>query len=353
MDILITLNSGLGASLGPNFNITANTGSVSPSTATLTELLAGKVVSGSTSVGSITLTSTGVCTNSIILPVPSVPTTTTTTTIAPTTTTTTTTIAPTTTTTTTIAPTTTTTTTIAPTTTTTTTTTAAPTVYTYSNLGNSTTTYGACADYPNAGTPTAYGLVPYASLTIPDIIYSDYALTTPVVSPGANYYYSNGSVWIATDGVGNVTDNGTCPPPTTTSTTTSTTTTTTTTAAPGFSIDIWGHPSEPTIDSAEIYYSIDSGPDVYLNYLGTNLCSYRGTISGIPSGSILHIGVKSGSACIEFDVAEVTTNCPTGSTAYCGTINTCGGYTTFFPIVASYDIALTANCYSGTYVTCI
>ncbi len=45
----ITLNSGLGGDLGPNFNLTANVGSVSPSTATKVELLAGKSVTVSDS----------------------------------------------------------------------------------------------------------------------------------------------------------------------------------------------------------------------------------------------------------------------------------------------------------------
>ena len=36
--ITLTLGAGLGADLGPNFNLTANVGSVTPSTATKTEL---------------------------------------------------------------------------------------------------------------------------------------------------------------------------------------------------------------------------------------------------------------------------------------------------------------------------
>ena len=67
MNVLVTLNSGQGADLGPNFNLTANVGSVTPSTATLAELLAGKSVSTSASATQVTVTSTGSCTNSLNL----------------------------------------------------------------------------------------------------------------------------------------------------------------------------------------------------------------------------------------------------------------------------------------------
>jgi hypothetical protein len=88
MYILVTLNPNQGADLGPNFTLTSNIGTLSPATATLTQLLAGVTVRADDGVSSIIVTSQGVCTNSItlfVLP----PATTTTTTAAPTTTTTT------------------------------------------------------------------------------------------------------------------------------------------------------------------------------------------------------------------------------------------------------------------------
>jgi hypothetical protein len=106
-NITLTLGAGLGADLGPNFNLTANVGSVTPSTATKTELTAGKSVSVDDAATQVTVTSTGTCTNAITQTIPCAGgTTTTTTTAAPTTTTTTTTVAPTTTTTTSAPPTT-------------------------------------------------------------------------------------------------------------------------------------------------------------------------------------------------------------------------------------------------------
>lgn len=69
MNVIITLNAGLGGDLGPNFNLTANVGVVTPDTATLTELLAGKLVDVDGAVTSVTITSTGTCTNSLTLPV--------------------------------------------------------------------------------------------------------------------------------------------------------------------------------------------------------------------------------------------------------------------------------------------
>ena len=124
MFVTVTLNSGHGIVLGPRFFLSANVGLPKPAVATLSELLAGKVIEVPDSATQIIVTSNGACENSITLTVGVIPTTTTaaptTTTAAPTTTT----AAPTTTT---AAPTTT---TAAPETTTTeppTTTTAAPT----------------------------------------------------------------------------------------------------------------------------------------------------------------------------------------------------------------------------------
>jgi hypothetical protein len=97
-NITLTLGAGLGSDLGPNFNLTANVGSVTPSTATKSELTAGKSVSVDDAATQVTVTSTGTCTNAISQTIPcattttttEAPTTTTTTTEAPTTTTTTT-----------------------------------------------------------------------------------------------------------------------------------------------------------------------------------------------------------------------------------------------------------------------
>jgi hypothetical protein len=93
--ITLTLGAGLGADLGPNFNLTADVGSVTPSTATKSELTAGKSVSVDDLATEVTITSTGTCTNSISQLIPcagsttSTTSTTTTTTEAQTTTTTT------------------------------------------------------------------------------------------------------------------------------------------------------------------------------------------------------------------------------------------------------------------------
>lgn len=70
LNVLITLNSGQGADLGPNFNLTADNGSVSPNTATLSELLAGKNVVVNNLATQIFITSTGTCTNSLTLNIP-------------------------------------------------------------------------------------------------------------------------------------------------------------------------------------------------------------------------------------------------------------------------------------------
>ena len=86
--ITLTLGAGLGADLGPNFNLTANVGSVTPSTATKTELIAGKSVIVDDLATQVTITSTGTCTNAITQTIPCTITTTTTSTSTTTTTTT-------------------------------------------------------------------------------------------------------------------------------------------------------------------------------------------------------------------------------------------------------------------------
>lgn len=67
LNILVTLNSGQGANLGPNFVLTSNFGSVIPNIATLSELLSGKNVTIDDLATQITITSTGNCTNSLTL----------------------------------------------------------------------------------------------------------------------------------------------------------------------------------------------------------------------------------------------------------------------------------------------
>lgn len=84
INITLTLGAGLGANLGPNFNLTADVGVVSPSTATKAELLAGKTVDVDNSASQVTVTSIGACINAITQTIPCASTTTTTTTINPT-----------------------------------------------------------------------------------------------------------------------------------------------------------------------------------------------------------------------------------------------------------------------------
>jgi hypothetical protein len=63
MQVTLTLDPSSGSDLGP-FNLTANVGSVVPSTATRAELLAGLSVTVDDTATTITATSTGNCTNS-------------------------------------------------------------------------------------------------------------------------------------------------------------------------------------------------------------------------------------------------------------------------------------------------
>ena len=82
MVVTVVLDSGLGADTGPNFNLTANVGTVTPSSATKSELIAGKQVTVSDTATQITVTSVGTCTTSINLTITGQTTTTTTSTPA-------------------------------------------------------------------------------------------------------------------------------------------------------------------------------------------------------------------------------------------------------------------------------
>ncbi len=179
MNILVTLNSGLGADTGPNFNLTANVGSVTPSTATKAELLAGKFVDVDPSATQITVTSTGICTTSIVLTVTGQTTTTTTLGIS-------------------------------------------SFVLGY-NLGNF---FTACTNY--TASPTTYYSTAGAILELGTTLYNESSLTTKVI-PG---FYSNGIDWFQCNINGVVIATGSCSTTTTTSTSTSTTSTSTTTEAP-------------------------------------------------------------------------------------------------------------------------
>ena len=179
MNILVTLNSGLGADTGPNFNLTANVGSVTPNTATKGELLAGKFVDVDPSATQITITSVGTCTTSIVLNIVGQ--------------------------------------------TTTTTTSAASSFVLGYDLGNF---FTACTDYSSS--PTTYYSTTGAVLQVGTTLYNESSLTTKVV-PG---FYSNGVDWFQCNVNGFITATGSCSTTTTTSTTSTSTSTSTTTAAP-------------------------------------------------------------------------------------------------------------------------
>ena len=72
MIVRITLASDIGSDLGP-FNLTANAGSVVPSTATRTQLINGLDVTVSNSATTLTATSTGDCTNGVTMNISGIP----------------------------------------------------------------------------------------------------------------------------------------------------------------------------------------------------------------------------------------------------------------------------------------
>ena len=178
MNILVTLNSGLGADTGPNFNLTADVGSVTPSTATKGELLAGKFVDVNASATQITVTSTGTCTTSIVLNIVGQ--------------------------------------------TTTTTTSAASSFVLGYDVSNF---FTACVDY--GVSPTTVYSTTAATLGVGVVLYSNPSLSTFAVDG----YYSDGTNWWRVNfGSGIIVSTGSCTTTTSTTSTTSTSTSTTSTS---------------------------------------------------------------------------------------------------------------------------
>ena len=175
MNILVTLNSGLGADLGPNFNLTANVGSVTPSTATKSQLTTGIFVDVDASATQITVTSTGTCTTSIVLNISGQTTSTTTLGISS------------------------------------------------FVLGRDTLNFfTACTEY--TANPITYYSGAGAILQVGTTLYFENTLTNKVVAG----YYSNGTNWYLCNSFGAITSTGSCSTTSTTSTSTTSTSTTST-----------------------------------------------------------------------------------------------------------------------------
>jgi len=177
MQILLTLNSGLGVDTGPNFNLTANVGTVIPSSATKSELLAGILVTIDDAATQVTVTSVGTCTTSLNISVTGI---------------------------------------------TTSTTTSSPASFTLGH--NNTNFFTACTNYTTS--PTTYYATNGSSLIVGTTLYDNAGLTTL----SGNGYYSNGTTWWRiTLGDGVIASTGACATTSTTSTSTTSTSTSTTT----------------------------------------------------------------------------------------------------------------------------
>ena len=231
MYVIVTLNSGLGADVGPNFNLTADVGSVTPSTATRTELLAGKQVLVNDNATQVTITSTGACTTFVTINISGQ---------------------------------------------TTTTTTAAPAQFTIGYaLG---TPFESCLN--RTIDPRIVYAANGASLGNGVALYYDQQLTSPVIVG----YYSDGTNWFRVTGaLGVISSNGSCATTSTTtttgaptSTTTSTTSTSTTTGAPT---------STTTTTQAPTTFSLG-----YSTISGGHACYQSATTYYAENGSLLQDG---------------------------------------------------------------
>ena len=231
MYVIVTLNSGLGADTGPIFNLTADVGSVTPSTATKSELLAGKQVLVNDNATQVTVTSTGACTTSININISGQ---------------------------------------------TTTTTTAAPAQFTIGySLG---TPFESCLN--RTIDPRIVYAANGATLGNGVALYYDQQLTSPVIVG----FYSDGTNWYRVTGaIGVISSNGSCATTSTTtttgaptSTTTSTTSTSTTTGAPT---------STTTTTQAPTTFSLR-----YSTISGGDACYQSATTYYAENGSLLQDG---------------------------------------------------------------
>jgi hypothetical protein len=317
-NIRVILGSGLGSGLGPNFNITANTGSVTPNTGTRDQLLAGWLVSIDDAATLLTVTSVGECTNAISASIPCTPPTTTTSTSTTSTST--------------------------STSTSTTTTEPTTTTSTSTSTTSTTTTPPTCHNYQIEGAPS----IDVEWIECDGTTNSDTVTTAIVVCA------QTGTV-IQTGGEGNITQLSECSttttststtttePTTTTSTsttststsTTSTTTepttttststssTTTTTLAPcvtsvGFEVEVAGEVQYTTCCGTQITEFFGIGPQVINDCLQTNsLFSLDASITDVVYGSTscTCVTTTSTSTSTSTSTTSTTTTPPTTTTS--------------------------------------
>jgi hypothetical protein len=267
MNILVTLNTlELGSSLGPNFNLTADVGSVTPSTATKTQLLAGIFVDVDPSATQITITSTGTCTNSLVLTITGQ---------------------------------------------TTTTTTSAPASFVLGRDGAN--FFTACTKYTTD--PIIYYAITGAILQVGTVLYFDQTLTTHVVAG----YYSNGTNWYQCNLDGEIIATGSCATTTTTSTSTTSTSTTSTstTEAPTTSTTSTTAPPESFnlgYDASIGWQACYASQSVYYAFTGETLQNGLGLYTDITLSTKAPMGYYSNGAnywyippaCVEYTFTNST-----------------------------------------------
>jgi hypothetical protein len=227
-DIRITLGGGLGATLGPTFNLTANVGTVTPATATKSQLLSGYYVVVNDAASTVTITSVGECTNSISAGIPCSTTTSTSTSTTSTTT--------------------------EPTTTTSTSTTTEPTTTTSTSTTSTTTepttTTSTTSTSTSTTTTTTFSPDPCNCVEVVITSAGGEVATFNCFGTNENYVYMNAGTYHIcaaviggllqaeiVSGTGTLSPVGncktqTCPPPTTTTSTSTTSTSTSTTTEP-------------------------------------------------------------------------------------------------------------------------
>jgi hypothetical protein len=99
-------------------------------------------------------------------------------------------------------------------------------------------------------------------------------------------------------------------------------------------------------NSCGIYYKLGiTGTETFLATVSSEVCSLRGTITGIPNGTVLYIGFRSISGYIRYNAVNSASACPSNLNTYCGT-----DYN--LTITGGTSISLTAYVNAGAYELC-
>ena len=180
-------------------------------------------------------------------------------------------------------------------------------------------------------------------------IYQDSGLT----SPAGDGFYSDGVNFYSTSGFTGVLSNKTsCIPP---SPSVTPSVSITPSNAATYTVTVYqGNSATRTIGGvSSIVYKLGSGGSktTLASGITDGTCpgpTLRGTITNVPTGTVLYIGAQIGGTTDQTFNAQNSTSCPGGSTGYCGYVSNPYQIT----VNSNISVALNLNVSGGAYTTC-